>query len=48
MADSPIMEKNNLAALENECPEKRKVDVDLEAPADFTSRMCFMKSWSTA
>ncbi len=37
MADSPIMEKNNLAALENECPEKRKVDVDLEAPADFTS-----------
>ena len=37
MADNPIMEKNNLAALEKERPEQRKVDVDLEAPADFTS-----------
>jgi len=37
MADNPMMEKNNLAALEKERPEKRKVDVDLEAPADFTS-----------
>jgi len=35
MADNPIMEKNNLAALEKERPEQRKVDVDLEAPADY-------------
>ena len=37
MADNPKMEKNNIEALEKERPEKRKVDIDLEAPADFTS-----------
>lgn len=37
MADYPIMENNNMTALEMEKQEKRRLDTDLEAPADFTS-----------
>lgn len=37
MADYPIMEKNNMTALEMKKQEKRRLDTDLEAPADFTS-----------
>lgn len=37
MADYPIMENNKMTALEMEKQEKRRLDTDLEAPADFTS-----------
>lgn len=37
MADYPMMENNNKAALESAKREKRGLDTELEAPADFTS-----------
>jgi GTP pyrophosphokinase len=37
MADYPMMEKNNKAALEMTKREKQGLDTELEAPADFTS-----------
>jgi GTP pyrophosphokinase len=37
MADYPMMEKNNKAALEKTKREKQGLDTELEAPADFTS-----------
>jgi GTP pyrophosphokinase len=37
MADYPMMEKNNKAALEMAKREKQGLDTELEAPADFTS-----------
>ena len=37
MADYPMMENNNKAALESAKREKQGLDTELEAPADFTS-----------
>ncbi|MDF2887671.1 MAG: (p)ppGpp synthetase SpoT/RelA [Lacrimispora sp.] len=37
MADNPMMEKNKVTEFEKEHKEMKKVDIDLEAPADFTS-----------
>ena len=37
MADNPMMENNKVTEIEKEHKVMKKVDVDLEAPADFTS-----------
>ncbi len=37
MADNPMMEKNKVTEFDKEHKEMKKVDIDLEAPADFTS-----------
>ena len=37
MADNPMMENNKVTEFDKEHIVMKKVDVDLEAPADFTS-----------